>query len=627
MPTHPTQDKTKLLVGVGFFAVFALMIAVTWLSMSTLHAINTSMGDLVRNTQSKTDSAYQMRDLIRQRSQVMIELMNTEDDAAQQRELERFVQQSNRYRALEEELRTLRSNPDELAILDRIRVSDERVQMLYDEALATVFVDRGDTPALKKSINEIRLKELVLLNDLNTLVLYERELAGAAVARNQQSYAKVQTTLVWMLTTAFSFSMIIAAMIIARVSVANKRISHLATHDDLTGLHNRRSFERHLKHTLHVAGRSQQAYGLLYIDLDRFKIVNDTCGHHAGDQLLKDLTTAMGKRLRKGDILARVGGDEFAIIAEATSFRDICLLAEELRKLVAEFEFHYAGQVFHVSLSIGVTPIDGNGEGIDVVLAEADSACYVAKETGRNRINITDAQNDNLALYKNSIAGVQSIRNALRDERLTLYFQPVFDISGKLKRMTHCEVLLRIIGEDGRLSSPSTVIPIAEKFNLMADIDRWVFDQVITWLADHHGKYRLPMLMLNLSTRSALDSELNDHILEQLARSDIDASCLAFEIATSALTNNPEQSLHFFSGVRALGSSIVLEDIGTGLSRLNTLKELQADYLKIGESLLNDASEHEVDRENGLRMPAPLKQLVDELDPLQEYDGSNRHAA
>ena len=660
---HARKDHTKILIGAGFLAVFSLMILVTWLSMSTLQSINAGMSELIEDTGQKTTRAYQMRDAIRLRSSAVRALLQTDDSVERQRIFDKMIEHTTIYQTSRAELASMGANEREQNILEHINDADIRVSSAYERTNTLIYADDQDVTALKGALSDVQLQELVLLNHLNELVQLERMLSEEALDNNQITYKETQRLQIYIVSAAFALSMIISAMVIARVARANKRIAHLANHDDLTGLHNRRSFEQHLQYTIDNAERSDNTHGLLYLDLDRFKIVNDTCGHHAGDQLLIQLTQMMQERLRRGDLFARVGGDEFAIIAQGSCFQDIQQLADDLRVIVSEYVFRYQEQSFKVSLSIGVTPIDGQIQSMERVLADVDSACYVAKQSGRNRVHVTQDNDAEVVQYRSNLAGIQAIRKALADDRLSLFYQPIFHIEENSVTISHCEILLRIRSENGELYSPTRFIPIAEKYNIMTEIDQWVFTHVVDWLVEHQSDLVIPRLLVNLSGLSFANEEFNQFIVERLSRGDVDPSYIAFEISEAAAVKDFDKVSHFIDRIRALGCELALDDFGSGFSSFAYLKKLSFDYLKIDGSLVSNIATNSVDREMvsainqightvgaktiaefveddaslkylremnvdyaqgyGLRMPTPLEQLADELATRQEGDSGH----
>jgi len=660
MSISKDKDNTKTIISVGFLTVFSLMLLITWLSMSTLQSVNEGMSSLIDDMGQKTSSAYQMRDVIRLRSGAVRTLVQTENTLDRQRIFEKLLDYTIVYDEARESLSQMAANEREQAILTQINEADLRVGEAYKEASTVINAIDLDVPTLRATLNAVTLQELVLLNYLNELVKLEKQLAIEAMEINQIKYHETRKLLIIIVSAAFALSIIISAVVAERVARSNRRIAHLANHDDLTGIHNRRSFEQHLQQTIAMASRSDMAHGLLYLDLDRFKIVNDTCGHHAGDQLLIQLTGMICERLRSGDVFARVGGDEFSIIAQATSFDAIRQLAEDLRVIIQDYTFHYEDHSFNVSLSIGVTPIDGQITDMQQVLADVDSACYIAKQSGRNKVHVSEDNDTEAVKYRSNLAGIQAIRKALADDRLSLYFQPIFEINEHAINMTHCEILLRVRSENGELYSPARFIPIAEKYNVMNEIDCWVFTHVVDWLAEHQTKHVIPRLLVNLSGLSFVDDEFSDFIVERLSRGDVDPSNIAFEISEGSTVRNFEKASRFMDRVRALGCELALDDFGSGFSNFAYLKQLQFDYLKIDGSLVRNISTNEIDRQMvaainqiahtvrartiaefveddaslqhlremqvnyaqgyGLRMPAPLNQLSDELEDIDDQN-------
>lgn len=655
--TPVTKEHTRLIIGIGFLTVFSMMLLVTWLSIVTLQAVNSSMTDLVRDAERKTTRAFEMRDAIRQRSAAVRALQIVGDVTEHERAFNRIVTYTQQYELARDELAALHTNRREQALLDYSGKIYKRVIAAYDDVNELFFSVNSDPQALKAAIGKLQVQEFVLMNQLSTLISLERTLAEEALAANQERFHETRRLLLAIVLASFALSLLVSAVVITRVSRANRRIAHLANHDDLTDLHNRRSFEEYLSHAIEQARRSDDAIGLLYLDLDRFKIVNDTCGHHAGDQLLIELTRLMAGRLQPDDVFARVGGDEFAIIAHGRTFDEVRALADDLREQVEAYVFSYETQIFQVSLSIGLVPIDASVESLETLLADVDSACYVAKQSGRNRVHLTAENDQEVVKYRSDIAGVRSIRKALAEERLSLFFQPVFGIEKDGVSMAHCEVLLRIKNENGELLSPARFIPIAEKYNIMSEIDRWVFATVADWLADHQQVYRVPRLLVNISGLSFVDDSFADFVVDRLERGDVDPNFIAFEITETAAVSNLEKARCFVDRVRLLGCRFALDDFGSGFSTFAYLKRMPIDYLKIDGSLVKNLVSDYVDREMvraindightvgaltvaefvedtetlevlramgidyaqgyGLRMPAPLSLLVEELESCE----------
>ncbi len=591
------RDHTKVMISVGFIAVFTLMLLVTYLSVSTLNRVNDSMADLIHNTDQKTGLTYQMRDAIRLRSSEVRAVAQTINPEDREKIFDKLVQSTQTYNDARLQLIDLGANERETEVLTKISEADARAHEAYQRVNARIYSMVNDADSLKTELGNVQLRELVLLNHLNGLVQLEKELATEALAENQTRYKQTRQWLLFIVIAAFVVSLIISATVINRVSAANRRIKHLASHDDLTGLNNRRSFEESLARASEAAERTRAKLGLLYLDFDRFKIVNDTCGHHAGDQLLIQISKLIKERLTKRDIFARVGGDEFAIIAQGASMDAIMHLAEKLREIVQNFEFEYQSQTFKISVSIGVVPITGKESNIESLLQDVDSACYVAKQWGRNRVHLADPSDVEVVNYRNDIAGMHHIRHALDENLLSLYYQSVHKILPSGTAMAHCEILLRIIDEEGNITSPAQFIPIAEKYNLMGEIDRWVVSNVLSWVAKYQTSKEIPRFLINLSGLSFIDKEFLEFVVNELEIKNIDPNLIAFEITETAAVDNLAQAHEFIDRLQSIGCRFALDDFGTGFSTFAYLKSLPVNYLKIDGSLVKNIATDNVDRE------------------------------
>lgn len=590
--------STKVVITFGFGSIFLLIGIVMWVAMATLHNVNTDMARLIADTDGKSERAYKMRDFIRLRSENVRSLQQVADPENREIVFEKLVNLTENYNKSRRELVALGANEREQEILSKISLGDARVSEVYTRANDIIYNMIDSPDSLKSVLNDLQLQELVLLKQLNDLVELEKTIAEEALQQNQERFRTTLGTLTAIALVALALGIIISIVVINRVARANSRIAHLASHDDLTGLFNRREFEARLSAVMKAAASgSTPVYGLLYLDLDRFKIVNDTCGHHAGDQLLIKLTELFSSKLRRTDVLGRLGGDEFAVIASADSFDEITQLAEQLRVAVQDFVFHYDQEEFTVSLSIGVIPISEETDDIETLLTHVDSACYVAKQSGRNRVHVAQKNDQEVLRYRSDLAGVQNIRSALSDERFELYYQPVFKINEHDTTLEHCEVLLRIKDDEGNVYSPADFIPLAEKYNLMIDIDRWVVKNVLTWIETWQDQMQLPRLLVNLSGLSYMDDEFLIFLIAALEKADIDYTRLAFEITETAAVDDVKKALHFIHRIREFGCRFALDDFGSGFSTFAYLKNLPIEYLKIDGTLVMNMQNDNVDRE------------------------------
>lgn len=372
-------------------------------------------------------------------------------------------------------------------------------------------------------------------------------------------------------------------------------IYHQATHDALTGLTNRREFERRLERVL--AGEQAVPSVLLYLDLDQFKIVNDTCGHAAGDALLRQLATLLQSKVRHRDTFARLGGDEFAALLEHCDVDQGLRVAHALRETMNAYRFRWGDQVFAVGASIGLVPLAGSGWTLSMALTAADSACYAAKERGRNRVHTYEVGDAELARRRGEMGWVNQIQSALSDDRLRLFYQPISPLHAAENRLLHGEVLLRLIDDKGQLVLPKAFVPAVERYQQINRLDRWVLKQLFDQLRRSPIAFKEHdcLISVNLSGQSLGNEEFHEFVLDELTRAPIYPSSLCFEITETAAIGNLASALRFMDRLRQFGCRFALDDFGSGLSSFGYLKTLRVGFLKIDGTFVRDLLEDPLD--------------------------------
>ena len=372
------------------------------------------------------------------------------------------------------------------------------------------------------------------------------------------------------------------------------QLEHLAEHDALTGLYNRHYFQRELHKMMVNAHRNQESFGLLYIDVDNFKYVNDTLGHTAGDQLLIELSLLQRERIRKGDILARFGGDEFTVLLHDMDQQKIREVAESFHQLFESYTFVQNDKVFDIRVSIGAALISDGVSSAGDVLAQADLACALAKSGGRNRIHIYDPADLAKAGMASDMGWSRKIHEALEHNRFKLLFQPIIKI--KDHSIEHYEVLLRMRSEDDTLTAPGAFLSTAERFGLIHSIDRWVVERAIARLGELHQRGMHYCFSINLSGRAFQDEELLPRIREALEKNSLNPSALMFEITETAAISHMAHAKEFIEQLKALGCRFALDDFGSGFSSYGYLKFLPVDYLKIDGNFVQRLADDPVDQ-------------------------------
>ncbi|MEP7247452.1 MAG: EAL domain-containing protein, partial [Gammaproteobacteria bacterium] len=372
-----------------------------------------------------------------------------------------------------------------------------------------------------------------------------------------------------------------------------RALAYQASHDALTGLINRREFDNRLHAAVLAAQRGQRSYALLYIDLDQFKVVNDTCGHQAGDRLLRDVTGLLQTRVRSSDTIARLGGDEFGVLLENCALDQATRIAESARQSIRDYRFVWGATALSVGASIGVVEIRRETENVAAIMSAADIACYAAKDEGRNRIHVYDGED--VSSRHREMHWVARVTRAAEENRLELFFQPIAAIGSQSPPRFH-ELTVKLRGDDGQLVQPSEFIPAAERYNAMSIIDRWVLERAVAMLRDRQGRgVPLPTLAVNVSGTSLNEQTFVDLALATLADPVI-AGAICFEITETAAVTNLQDAIYFMRELKTRGCKFALDDFGTGLSSFMYLKTLPVDYIKIDGQFIAQIASDPVDR-------------------------------
>ena len=378
---------------------------------------------------------------------------------------------------------------------------------------------------------------------------------------------------------------------ITELRVMAKQLSYQVTHDDLTGLTNRRSFEESLTVILDQVHTQKRKHVLCYIDLDRFKYINDAGGHLAGDELLRQISVLMQRYVTATDILARLGSDEFVIIYEDCTLNSAIEEAKELLDAIRNFVFRWQGKSYYIGASMGIVRLGKELGTLRDVMSAADAACYAAKGDGRDRIHVFTRNDIESIQQQDEVKWLEHIRDSITQQHFVLYYQSIEAISDRVKSHgRHCELLLRMHSNDGDLVLPQDFILVAERYNLMPMLDRWVVSKALSVIANDAitSEMKMDEFSINLSGQSIGDDRFLEYVINEIRKSGVDPRKLCFEVTETAAIANMDSASKFLKKLRKLGCKFALDDFGRGLSSFSYLKNLTVDYLKIDGSFIRD---------------------------------------
>ncbi|MFW5991574.1 MAG: EAL domain-containing protein, partial [Halanaerobiaceae bacterium] len=373
------------------------------------------------------------------------------------------------------------------------------------------------------------------------------------------------------------------------------KMEHLAKHDTLTNLPNRYYFEEQLKKLINNTKISTQQHALLFLDLDKFKVINDTCGHFAGDRLLTKISNLLKNTVRNSDIVARIGGDEFGIILKNIPISKACSTADRICERIKENRFTWEGKAFSIGVSIGIAIIDYRTDDYEKILSTADKCCYLAKEKGGNRFYLFSEDDQNLSRHNLEVNWLPVISKTIEENRFLLHYQPIISAAEPTSHKWY-EILIRMIDEDGNLIMPGDFLPAAERYNMMPAIDRWVVEHFFALYKKHFMKQdNPPVFNINISGTSINEDNFLSFLKEQFDKYSIPPEKICFELTESVAVSNFIRANEFMQELRKTGCKFALDDFGSGFSSFEYLKHLAVDYIKINGSFIQNILSSELD--------------------------------
>lgn len=582
-------------VTAGFITLLALMLLLAAVSLGQLHFIDEKLNALAAVTNKVTAAASLMRNATQLRSD-SLEWMRLETDmAARHEEHQRFINHGREYRAAMDNLSSAGLDEKETALLEQLQQLAKGSQS-YNDNVSVLLMNNAPAEQLDPVLQKAVTRQQQISAQLEELLQLEQ-----MKAKNTLTYSRVQlasTVKFLLILTVLSllFTAFLARMVIRHVSEKSRQLAYQVSHDTLTGLINRREFEQRVERGIAHAHAQAAIHALLHLDIDQFKVINDTCGFSAGDELLRQLAQILLSSVRNRDTLSRLGGDEFGMLLENCPLDKAIVIANSLLTAIENYRFTWGDSTFTLGISIGVVPIDRSTSDIGSTLSAADSACYIAKESGRNRVQIAHMGDRRLQERHGEMQWVARVNRALEKEHLALYYQPILPCANRSTQTRYMEILVRLIDDDGTLIAPSSFLPAAEKYNLITSIDRWVISHSLAWLAEHsraHGP--LVTLSINLSGQSISSPDMLRFILDKLDETGAPPEQLVFELTESAAVANITSATSFMLTLRGCGLRFSLDDFGSTLSSFTYLKKLPVDLLKIDGAFVRDILADPVD--------------------------------
>jgi diguanylate cyclase (GGDEF)-like protein len=590
----PGYRSARTLTALGFALVIGILLLSILGAYHTTTRHNVQLSALVRDAGMKTVYAYTMREAIRERIDTLRSMATQKDPFQRDAEKMRFFGYASKYVQARESLTQNLVGKRERRMIERLDASARKVIAPNEAALAALFDQTAGTWQTREAVRAAIDAHLALLGTLDALVRTIHQTTQRSIRTSGDEYHETVLTSALAGMAAFAVAIGIAAFVVINAGQRNRSAPHHAAYDTLTGLLNRQAFETSLGLTLEQCALRPENHALLFVDLDRFKLVNDTCGHRAGDRLLRDLSGRLNSSLRHADVLGRIGGNEFGVLLRYTESENAAAMAERLRRTIEDFEFEWGGQTFQVGASIGMVPFGDETIPLEELLSTADACCDSAKEEGRNRVHQANINPEAVRRRSGEMRWVARISDAIQNDRFVLFGQMIQPINGRLDdgRLV-LEVLLRMRDDAGLgLIPPGQFLPTAERYGIVPDIDRWVVRNSLQWLAGLGAAAPQVRVNINICGPAASDPQFHDFVRDLISETGVPPKSLCFEITESTAIRSLDNAAALIDALGDLGCEFALDDFGSGLSSFNQLRHLKVDYLKIDGSFI-----HNIDRD------------------------------
>jgi diguanylate cyclase (GGDEF)-like protein len=589
------RDRTQILltsISLGVIALLVLLVSIPLVQNGAQHR---GMQNLVEASTHKTAVITTMRNALWQKTAGLQHMLLADTAAERNTYYRQFNEDSASYLAAASHLASLGTLGDEAAVHTQLQ-QQARFSEPYYESTAKLIMDAAPASLVTAAMRDIAANKEPVLASLDRLADIQRSRAMRVLDASRQQNTFVRRLLPGIALVMLTLTGAGVRYVFLHLSEKNRQLAYHCSYDPLTGLINRREFESRLDRLIQQTREKPAIHALLYMDLDQFKLVNDSCSHAAGDELLGQVTRLLLGAIRQRDTLGRLGGDEFGLLLENCPLGKAVELAARIQRTFDGFQYTRGEKAFSLGASIGVVLIDDSTSGIASVLSAADAACYIAKESGRNRVQLAHLGDHRIQQHQVEMQWVSRLKQALADDRFTLFYQPVVPCAGGSSRERHIEILLRMIDEDGTLIRPGTFLPAAEKYNMAAHLDRWIISRVMEWQAQHsNAAHPPPTITVNLTGQTLRSPEMLKFIIDRAESTGIAPQHVIFEITESKAIASLPSTTNFMLTLRGYGFRFSLDKFGSGLSTFTYLKKLPIDFLKIDGTFVRDILADPVD--------------------------------
>ncbi|MDO8703673.1 MAG: EAL domain-containing protein [Sulfuricaulis sp.] len=589
MDIKKPETSLSLGVGLGFVLVLLLMIVLTSIGLLRMADINQHMNRIVKENNVKMELAHAMKDALRERAVIMHSISLMEDPFDQIEEFSSFSDYADSYAAARQQLEGMRLSNEEKAILARMRAITSKTQPLVIEAVDKAM-GKNRAEARDLIVKQIIPAQKIIALEIKELLKWQKTETEKTVGEADDAYENARLLILLLGVAAVGLGLGIAIVVILNAAKQTRLLRHQALFDGLTNLPNRTLFADRLQQAILIGRREKRPFGLIAMDLNRFKEINDTLGHHIGDRVLQHVAACTRACLRESDTVARMGGDEFTILlATANGLDGAVAVANKILKALS-LPFDIAGRSLEIGSSLGVVMFPQHGEDPDVLMREADTAMYVAKQSQSGyRVYSEDlghGVDDHLALQG-------ELRRAIANNELVLHYQPKIDFSAN--RVSGVEALVRWQHPHHGLMFPDKFIPLAEQTGLIKPLTQWVLRTALRQCEEWQRAGLSLSMSINISAINVQDPEFPGQVAKLLTEFTVPPSLLELEITETAVMSEPVRAVECIRKLSALGLQVAIDDFGTGYSSMAYLKELLVAKIKIDKSFVTDMAANHSD--------------------------------